>query len=492
MNSVFRRLFRERFGADPDSAVPIAADGSHRRMTRLVRGADTAIAVEGPDEEENRAFLSFTASFRSIGLPVPKVFGVDEANGTYLEEDLGDVTLFRALSAARDAAGGAFPDALVAVYRRVLEVLPRFQVDGARVVDFRDAHPTRAFDARSMQWDLDYFKYHFLKLARVHFNEDRLQRDYERLIARLLATDTCYFLYRDFQSRNVMLRGPAADPWFIDYQGGRRGALAYDPASLLYDAKAAIPPAVRETLLAHYLDALEDRVPLDRDRFREDFRAYTLVRILQAMGAYGYRGFYERKTHFLQSVPHAVRNLEALLGDGLVDADVPELRAVLDRICAREDLRRPPVPATPGLTVRVGSFSYRLGYPDDETGHGGGFVFDCRGLDNPGLDPLLAPFDGRDEPVVRRLASDAAVARFLAAAQALVDEQVASYVARGYADLDVHFGCTGGRHRSVYCAEAVARALRDRVPAVRLVLRHRDVGRTTSSRDAVPVVAASR
>jgi hypothetical protein len=323
-----------------------------------------------------------------------------------------------------------------------------------------------------MQWDLDYFKYHFLKLARVPFNEDRLQRDAERLIEWLQSADTGHFLYRDFQSRNVMLRG--GEPWFIDYQGGRRGAPQYDVASLLYDAKAAIPEAVREDLLAHYLRALSDRLPVDEAAFRRHLRGYVLIRILQAMGAYGYRGFYERKTHFLQSVPHAVKNLERLLGDGFLPIEAPELRAVLERICARDDLRRAPDSAASGLTVRVGSFSYRFGYPEDETGHGGGFVFDCRALDNPGLEARFQALCGRDAPVAAYLEADAGARRFLEGALALVEAQVASYLARGYTSLDVHFGCTGGQHRSVWAAERLCAALRAKFPAVHVALRHRE------------------
>ncbi len=495
MSDVFARLFHRHFGVAPVAVTPLAADGSQRRMTRVVGPAgETAVGVVGPDADENRAFLSFTTSFRGIGLPVPAIYGVDEATGHYLEEDLGDTTLFQALTAAREAGGDTFPADLVPVYRRVLEVLPRFQVEGGRVVDYRVAYPRAAFDRQSMQWDLDYFKYHFLKLAHVPFNEDRLQRDFDRLIARLLATDTSHFLYRDCQSRNVMLRpGPdgALEPWFIDYQGGRRGALAYDPASLLYDAKAAIPSAVREELLEHYLDALSASLPVDRDAFRADFRGYVLVRILQAMGAYGYRGFYERKTHFLLSVPHAVRNLEALLAGGLLDVDLPELRAVLERVCARDDLRRVPDTTASGLTVRVGSFSYRFGYPEGDPVHGGGFVFDCRALDNPGLDPALAPLDGRHLAVIRRLEGDPLVAGFVAGATGIVDAQVAAYLAKGYTELDVHFGCTGGRHRSVYCAERLAAGLRAKYPAVKVVVRHREQMRSPSLASSLPASPAA-
>jgi aminoglycoside/choline kinase family phosphotransferase len=491
MHDAFRRLFHERFAQDPVSARPVAADGSARRMVRLA-GADggTAIAVVGPDPEENRAFLSFSRAFRGLGLPVPEVYAADEASGVYLVEDLGDTTLFSALTAARETRGGAFPPDLLPVYRRVLEILPRFQVEGGRVVDFGAAYPRAAFDRQSMQWDLDYFKYHFLKLAHVPFGEDRLQRDFDRTIEFLLAADTRHFLYRDFQSRNVMLRG--GEPWFIDYQGGRRGALHYDVASLLYDAKAAVPEAVREDLLAHYLAALAGHVTVDEAAFRRHFRGYVLVRILQAMGAYGYRGFYERKTHFLRSVPHAVRNLERLLAEGLLPFDVPELAGVLERICAREDLRRAPEDAARGLTVRVGSFSYRFGYPEDDTGHGGGFVFDCRALPNPGLDPRFQAATGADAEVRRFLAREPSVFEFLDRVRGLVEAQVAAYLARGYTSLDVHFGCTGGQHRSVYAAERLAEALRSAFPEVTVHVRHREQGRWPSAGRPAPGASPAR
>lgn len=492
----FAALFRRHFGADPVACVALPADGGARRRLRL-RGprGEAAIGVVGPDADENRAFLSFTATFRALGLPVPQVYVADERAGLYLEEDLGDTTLFAALTSARGAEGDAFPASMVPVYRRVIETLPRFQVEGGRAIDFSVAYPRAAFDRRSMAWDLDYFKYHFLKLAHVPFNEDRLQRDFDRLVDRLLASDASYFLYRDFQSRNVMLRpdaGGDAAPWFIDYQGGRRGALAYDVASLLYDAKAALPPALREDLLAAYLKALATHLPVDEAAFRRDLPGYVLIRILQAMGAYGYRGFFERKTHFLLSVPHAIRNLEALLEAGFVAVEVPELRRVLERIVARDDLRRGPSPAPEGLRVRLGSFSYRRGYPDADPLDGGGFVFDCRALDNPGLDPALAPLDGRDGRVAARLEADPALEAFVAHAAALVLASIASYRARGYSRLDVHFGCTGGRHRSVYCVTRLAATLAREAPDVGVEVAHRELDASrlpSAGSGAVPVAS---
>jgi aminoglycoside/choline kinase family phosphotransferase len=450
-------------------------------MTRLSGDGGTAIAVEGPDREENRAFLAFTRDFRAIGLPVPEVYAADEPAGVYLVEDLGDVTLFQALTAARDAEPGPFPSSLVPVYRRVLEILPRFQVAGGRVVDYAVAYPRAAFDRPSMLWDLNYFKYHFLKLAHVPFNEDRLEADFDRLLAFLLEADASHFLYRDFQSRNVMLRG--GEPWFIDYQGGRRGALQYDVASLLYDAKAEIPPALREELLEHYLAALAGHADVDPGRFRAHYRGFVLVRILQAMGAYGYRGFFERKPHFLASVPPAVRNVVDLLGSGSFPLDVPEIRAVFGRVAANPALARGPAPAPPGLTVHVGSFAYARGLPEDPGGHGGGFVFDCRALENPGRLAAYEGLCGRDPEVARFLEAQPGTDEFLGNARSLVEAHVRAYLGRGFTSLQVLFGCTGGQHRSVHLAERLAGDLARTFPEVHVELTHAERARWPATAD---------
>ncbi|HEY7820097.1 MAG TPA: phosphotransferase, partial [Vicinamibacteria bacterium] len=308
MHDALLRLYRETRGQRPAAVVSLAGDGSQRTYHRLIAGdGSTLVGAFGPDPDENRAFLSFSRAFRSIELPVPEIHAVDETAGVWLEEDLGETSLFDFLEQARVREAGGFPASAVAVYRRVLELLPRFQVEGDAVVDYSVAHPHSAFDRRSILWDLNYFKYHFLKLAHIPFHEARLERDFETLTEFLLETPREFFLYRDFQSRNVMVRGE--DPWFIDYQGGRRGAPQYDVASLLYDAKADLPDELREELLDWYLDALEGHVALERDAFRRHYRGYVLVRIMQAMGAYGYRGFFERKPRFLQSVPYAAANI---------------------------------------------------------------------------------------------------------------------------------------------------------------------------------------
>jgi aminoglycoside/choline kinase family phosphotransferase len=458
-------------------------------MFRLVgRDYETTIGVIGPDHEENRAFLSYSRKFRAAGLPVPQIYAADEDAGAYLEEDLGETTLFDALAAARKQEDGDFPDLMLPVYRRVVEVLPRFQVEGGRVIDYSVAYPRAAFDRQSILWDLNYFKYHFLKLAHIPFNESRLEEDFKRLTAFLLRADTRHFLYRDFQSRNVMLRD--GEPWFIDYQGGRRGALQYDVASLLYDAKAALPEAVREQLLEHYLDTLERYFPVDRALFREHFRGYVLVRIMQAMGAYGYRGFFERKPRFLQSVPPAISNIERLLETGLLPIDLPELTAVFERLCRSKTLRKRPERVLPGLTVQVGSFSYKHGYPEDGGGHGGGFVFDCRALHNPGRYPEYLELCGCDDPVVEFLERVPEVQEFWSHVVGLIDNQVRTYRTRGFTSLSVHFGCTGGQHRSVYFAERLARHLGEHFPDINVRVSHREQANWPAARTAEAEVRA--
>jgi aminoglycoside/choline kinase family phosphotransferase len=463
-------LAEERFGRRPDGILDIAADGSTRQYFRLVWDGDrTVVGAIGPDRDENRAFLAFAKALRKAGLPVPEIHAEDQDAGVWLEEDLGDTTLFQALSAARAARGGEeFPAEIVPLYRRVLSILPRFQVEGHRVVDYRLAYPRRAFDRQSIRWDLNYFKYHFLKLAGVSFNEQRLEDDFSRLTTYLLQAPADCFLYRDFQSRNVMIKD--AEPWFIDFQGGRKGAPHYDVASLLYDAKAAIPSPLREELLEHYLDELGRLAPVDRARFREQFIGFVLARLMQALGAYGYRGFFERKRRFLESVPHAARNLDQLLEAGL-PLELPELERVFRRIVER--WARPAEGATPraGLTVLIRSFSYKGGYPPDTEGHGGGFVFDCRALPNPHNEPPLRDLTGEDEPVVDYLERSPEVQEFWANVSGLVDAHVERYLERQFTSLTVSFGCTGGRHRSVYLATKLAAHLKGRYPhvAVRVV-----------------------
>jgi aminoglycoside/choline kinase family phosphotransferase len=466
------RLFTEHFGTPPSAVVEMRADGSNRTYFRLIDdGWRTAVGAIGPDHDENRAFLSYSRDLRAAGLPVPEIYGADEDAGVWIEEDLGDTTLFDAVVEARERESGPFPASMLPVYRRVVEILPRFQVEGGRVIDYSVAYPRAAFDRQSILWDLNYFKYHFLKLAHIPFNEARLEEDFDRLADFLLAADTRHFLYRDFQSRNIMLRD--GEPWFLDYQGGRRGAPHYDIASLLYDAKAGLPDEIRDELLEHYLDALGEHLDVDRERFRQEYRGYVLVRIMQAMGAYGYRGFFERKIRFLQSVPYAANNLQTILERGQPQRQ-PELGRVFRRIADGWAPGDGEAQAARGLTVYTGSFSFKRGYPQDVTGHGGGFVFDCRALPNPGRHLEYASLCGRDREVVAFIENCPEVGAFWENVRALVDTQVDEYLRRGFTSLTVLFGCTGGQHRSVYMAERLARHLRESGRPINVRVSHHE------------------
>jgi aminoglycoside/choline kinase family phosphotransferase len=466
-------LFSRHFGAPPVETFPLPAHGSERRLFRL-RAADgrTAIGAENRDADENAAFLGFSRYFRSVGLPVPEIYADDPAAGVYLEEDLGDTTLFDLLQRERGAAPGV-PASAAAVYAEAVRLLARMQIAAAPGVDYGLCYPHAAFDRRSMSWDLNYFKYYFLKLAHIPFHEQKLENDFDALCGWLLQAPADFFLYRDFQSRNILVRG--GRPWFIDYQGGRRGALPYDLASLLLDAKADLPFAFRDRLKAEYVAAAAALTPLDAASFAAFYRGFALIRLLQAMGAYGYRGFHERKAHFLQSVPYAVRNLEHLLQDGPLPVALPALEAALQRIVASTALRAiAPVPV--GLGVRLESFSYAQGYPADASGHGGGFVFDCRALPNPGREARFAGLTGRDAEVAAWLEARAEVGEFLVRVQALLEPTLENYQRRRFTHLAVAFGCTGGQHRSVYCAEKLAQALRAR-PGLSVEVHHREADR---------------
>lgn len=454
MEAELRELFGGHFGRPADSFAALKGDGSPRRLFRLAARGRTAIGVYGPDPKENRAFLAFSRHFRSRGLPVPEIYAADEPRGVYLEEDLGDVTLFGFLSANRGPKGPA--PAAVKAYREVVRWLPRFQIEGGRGLDYSLCYPRASFDRQSMLWDLSHFKYYFLKIGRIPFDEQSLENDFRRFVALLLSAPRDYFLYRDFQSRNVMLR--KGRPYFIDYQGGRKGALQYDIASLLYDAKADLPKDLQDEFFELYLQEASRLARLDRASFRRLYPGFVLIRILQALGTYGLRGFHERKEHFLQSIPYAMRNLERLLGAGGLPPGFPALEGVVRRMVSSAALRKFGK-ASLTLTVRVMSFSYKNGPPVDDRGHGGGFVFDCRALPNPGRQARFAKRTGKDADVIAFLRRQPELSRFLRPVFALVDQSVSEYKSRNFTDLMVAFGCTGGRHRSVYCAELLAKRL---------------------------------
>jgi aminoglycoside/choline kinase family phosphotransferase len=455
---VLKRLFERHYQFQPEQVLPLQGQlgGSGRTIVRLAGRGISAIGILYSVREENVAFLEFSRHFRRHGLPVPEIYAEDLNEGAYLEEDLGSTSLYEYL--VQNRSGGIVAAPVLEAYRSVVAVLPRFQIEAGRDLNYRVCYPRSSFDRQSIAWDLNYFKYYFLRLAGIAFNEQALERDFSRLTRFLLSANHDYFLYRDFQSRNIMLR--EGQPFFLDYQGGRRGALQYDIASLLYDGKADLPPEMRQSLLDHYLECLGAFIRVEREAFMEHYYAYVYVRIMQALGAYGFRGFYERKAHFLQSVPYALKNLRWLAHNVRLPIEVPALLEAFHSMLASEKLQSLASSAEP-LKVRIFSFSFHCQMPVDESGNGGGYVFDARCLPNPGREEQFRELTGKDEPVIGYLNQQESVHQYLAHVLSLVDGSVNGYHRRGFKNLMVSFGCTGGQHRSVFLAEQLAKHLRD-------------------------------
>ena len=466
---ILSQLTKNCTGKEVTSCTPLtlAQSGSHRKYYRIaIADGSTVIGAFNDDVAENIAFFTYTRFFTEKHFNVPQLLAVAEDNRHYIESDLGSTTLFDFLNAHR--TDGVPSDEVVAYYDKVARALPALQLSGKQGLDFSVAYPRAAFDRQSMQWDLNYFKYYFLKLAHIPFNEQLLENDYNKLIDYLLTADSEYFLYRDFQSRNIMVSDE--NIFFIDYQGGRKGALQYDIASLLYDAKADLTPEFRQHLLDLYLDSLAQHIKVDREAFLSYFQGFVLIRILQSMGAYGYRGYFERKTHFLQSVPYAVHNIDNLLKNSTLPIEIPELTRVLQSII-NSDFVKPYVPART-LTVQVQSFSFKKGIPQDPSPNGGGFVFDCRALPNPGREPQYRAFTGQDACVIEYLEQYPAIDTFREHVFALAEQSIDNYLERHFDHLMISFGCTGGQHRSVYFAEQTARHIREKYPNVQVELKH--------------------
>ncbi len=456
------KMFTQWSGDKVESMSLLPPSGSYREYVRISGGGKSALGVSNADKKENAAFLGFSKHFYEKKLRVPEVYDQNEEEDIYLIEDLGNKTLFDFLQENR--IGEDLSPALIDLYQKTINELIQFQLKGSEGLDFDLCYPRKAFDHQSMLWDLHYFKYYFLKLAKVPFDEQALEDDFQQLIDFLLQADHDYFLYRDFQSRNIMVKH--GEPWFIDYQGGRKGALQYDLASLLYDGKADIPPEFREELYQYYVDELKKYTDVDESSFQNHFTGYVYIRIMQAMGAYGFRGFYEKKEHFLKSIPFALQNISYLLKHHPLPLDIPELTKVLESLIENENLKK-----INALTVTINSFSYKRGIPYDMSGNGGGFVFDCRAIHNPGRYVEYKQVTGKDEPVIRFFEKEPEMKQFLDGVFPLVSQSIEKYMDRNFKHLMVNFGCTGGQHRSVYSAEQLAEYIRSKYP-VSVKIKH--------------------
>ena len=461
-------LFRKHTGAEPENAVALTGSGSNRSYFRLHGGGTSLMGVTGTDVKENNAFITLAAHFRSQGLPVPEVLAVSEDGISYLQEDLGDLLLADLVAAAHKNGGIEEGGQLEALLCRTTGLLPKIQFEGASGLDFSVCYPQPSFDRRMVMFDLNYFKYCFLKPSGIEFNEIDLQDDFERFADELLKDEGETFLYRDFNARNVMIKD--GEPYFIDFQGGRRGPIYYDVASFIWQARARYPQWLKEKMLGSYLDSLASYVEVDRDAFKERLKMFRLFRTLQVLGAYGFRGLVEQKAQFVVSIPQALADLKALLAE--MPDDYPYMSEVLRKMTV---LPRFAVQSEDGrLEVRVSSFSFKKGIPQDMSGNGGGYVFDCRSIHNPGRYEPYRKLTGKDEPVIRFLEDDGEIIGFLEHVYGVVDPHVETYSRRGFTSLMVSFGCTGGQHRSVYCAEHLAHHLAEKYPDVRVRLIHRE------------------
>ncbi len=461
-------LFEEWAGESPDFILPLAPSGSDRRYYRLKGATKAAIGAYSPVDKETKAFLTFSKHFKSKGLPVPEIYAENLPQKIYLQEDLGFTTLYSYLL----QKGDYFPDYLVRIYQKVVEQLAHLQIKGGEGLDYSVCYPRAAFDKQSMLWDFNYFKYYFLKLAKAPFNEQELEDDFHRFADYLLQADDQHFMFRDFQTRNIMIKNGL--PFFIDYQGGRKGALQYDLASLLYQAKANLPEDIRTDLLNHYLNTATQLTEIDAEKFTEFYYGYVLIRCIQVLGAYGFRGLYERKEHFLKSIPFAIRNIKWIFDNIELKVKIPELRKALHHIVDSKQFE--PFDKIKGassfLTVTINSFSYKKnGIPNDTSGNGGGFVFDCRFIHNPGRYEPYKKLTGRDEKVINFLKHHSAIDDFLNNTIRIIDQAIEDYIDRSFTHLMINFGCTGGQHRSVYAADAVAKHIREKY-GVKVNLQH--------------------
>lgn len=454
-----KNLFETWSGEELQVISSLPQSGSYRRYYRISGNSKSAVGVVNPDHKENNAFMTFTKHFKSIGLSVPEFYLDDKKSGTYLIEDLGDVSLFSFLSENKNHK--EFPEKVTSYYKNSLEHLIRFQFDGSKGLDYSVCYPRNSFDKQSIMWDLNYFKYYFLKLTQTVFDEQLLENDFNKFAEFLLSTDMNNFMYRDFQSRNILIKDEKL--YFIDYQGGRKGALQYDVASLLYDAKADLPQKIRDELVEFYIQISINKTKINREEFLRYYHGYILIRILQAMGAYGFRGLYEKKVHFLKSIPFAIKNLNWLLDKKLLPDGLPELQKSLRNIINNNELSKFEYhESLDKLKVTINSFSYKQGIPLDLSGNGGGFVFDCRALPNPGRLEKFKELSGRDKEVIVFLENETAVKDFLENVIKISENSIKNYIERKFTSLIINFGCTGGQHRSVYSAEKLADYLKNK------------------------------
>lgn len=463
-----RSLIKKAGYPDNCQIIPLPSSGSNRSYYRIIfsdnNNPNTLIASTNNDIRENIAHNSFTEHFRSLGFNVPVIYARDRNYKYFLIQDLGDITLFSLINTDQKKA--------IEHYKNVISDLVKFQIEGIKGLDLDVAFPIKKFNKRSIIWDLNYFKYYFVKPHNIDFDENILEDEFEKFADMLLDTELEYFNYRDFQSRNIMIHKNTA--WYIDFQGGRQGPLQYDLVSLLYQVKANLSDETRDILYNHYLETLNKVLPGKQVMFEKNYSNFIYFRLMQVMGAYGFRGLVQHKAHFLQSIPLAICALTNLLQKSPFVSNLTELNNIFTQISSLK--YNTASSSNKGLTISINSFSFKKkGIPRDISGNGGGHVFDCRSLPNPGRIAELRDYTGLQKPVINYLKEQQEVGEFLANVKRIIDQTINNYLDRNFNDLQVNFGCTGGRHRSVYSASTIADYIKDKFPDVTIVVNHLEI-----------------
>lgn len=461
-------LYLQLRGATPEAIDKLAGGGGDREYYRVWGNSASYIATYNENVKENFTFIKFSNHFREKNVPVPKIEIVDESGRLYLQEDLGDTSLLNVLEKE------GYTDHAFSLYVKTVQLLAQMQVKGHEGMDYNNCLTTKEFGKQAILNDLLYCKYYFIDTLKIPYDKQALLDDFENFSESLTKENDEFFLFRDFQSRNVMVKNEAV--FFIDFQGGMQGPLQYDIASLLWQAKAALPTKWKTQLLEIYLHEIQSLIPqkINEENFHIQYNGYVLIRLIQVLGAYGFRGLFERKAHFLSSIPFALKNLQLFLSVNSMAERFPVFNEILKMITSKKIIDRFESPVanehTP-LIVEISSFSYKNGIPVDTSGNGGGYVFDCRGILNPGRIDKYKKLSGKDKPVINYLEQETEMSNFLNSIFDIVDIHVENYLQRGFSHLSINFGCTGGQHRSVYSAEQMNRHLKNKYK-IKTILRH--------------------
>jgi aminoglycoside/choline kinase family phosphotransferase len=464
------KSFFERFNSEKIISIEkLPKSGGDRIYFRIITEAKSYIVAYNENVRESETFLYFTDHFTKFNAPVPEVYFVSDNATMYAVQDFGPTSLLNELEKFGEN------DYVYDLFKKSLKALADLQINGIKNLDDSYCLTSKEFGKQAIMSDLLYFKYYFLDTLKVPYDKEKLIEDFEALSNYLERVEHKYFMFRDFQSRNIYVQNNEVH--FIDYQGGMKGALQYDVASLLWQARANLSDDWKNSLLEYYMDCVSEilQKPIDRIRFVSQYNGYVLIRMMQVLGAYGFRGLFERKAQFLTSIPLALSNLQWFSENKKMGISLPEYERVISMIVQEEivNLFKPlqANDSTP-LVVTINSFSYlKRGYPEEKSKNGGGFVFDCRGMMNPGRFEEYKMLTGRDKPVMDFLEQRTAMPQFLNDVYNIVDISVEDYIKRNFDSLSISFGCTGGQHRSVYAADSLAFYLRNKFK-VKIELNH--------------------